>query len=230
MIVQSETIQNPSISATQLTTQLVNSLPATILSPSQAAAILSAVSSSVVKPPVTPTITWPAPAAITFGSALSAVQLNATANAPGVFAYSPPAGTVLPVGTGQTLSVGFVPSNTALYNPTAAATTINVNPAAANLVVTRVLTRSGGSVAVQLTISNTGAAAANNVVLVSVNVGPDVGSPLPQSLGTIAAGASAQATVTVPGSVGASGAASSLSVSGTYTGGTFTASSRITLP
>ena len=47
---------------------------------------------------------------------------------------------------------------------------------------------------------------------------------------SVAAGASAQATVTVPGSAGASGAASSLTLSGTYTGGSFSSSARITLP
>jgi hypothetical protein len=82
-----------------------------------------------------------------------------------------------------------------------------VNPATpptpANLVVTKMLTRTGGNVVVQLTIANTGGAAAANVVLPSVKVGADTATPLPQSIGTIAAGATAQATVSVPGTVGA---------------------------
>ncbi len=44
--------------------------------------------------PTTPTITWASPAGITYGTALSAAQLDATANVPGTFAYSPAAGTV----------------------------------------------------------------------------------------------------------------------------------------
>ena len=92
------------------------------------------------------------------------------------------------------------------------------------------LTRSGGNVNVQLTIANTGGTDAANVVLTSVKVGSDTAVPLPQSLGTIAAGASVQTTVSVPASVGASGAGSSLTLSGTYTGGTFSSSARITLP
>ena len=83
---------------------------------------------------------------------------------------------------------------------------------------------------VQLTIANTGGTAAANVTLTSAKVGSDVGTPLPQNIGTIAAGGSAQVTVTVPASVGASGAASSLVISGNYTGGTFSSSARITLP
>ena len=43
----------------------------------------------------TPVITWANPAAITYGTALSATQLNATASVPGTFVYSPAAGAVL---------------------------------------------------------------------------------------------------------------------------------------
>jgi len=182
---------------------------------------------------ITPTITWPTPAAITYGSALSATQLDATASVPGTFTYTPAVGTVLAAGANQTLSVSFTPNDTTDYTTTTASTMITVNPAAvtpANLVVTKVLTRSGGNVVVQLTIANTGATAATSVIVSSVKVGADVATPLPVSLGTIAAGASTVATVTVPGTVGASGASSSLVISGSYTGSTFSSSARITLP
>jgi hypothetical protein len=183
----------------------------------------------------TPTITWNGPAAITFGSALSATQLNATAGVAGTFVYNPPAGTVLPVGTNQTLNVTFNPTDTAHFNSATASTTITVNPAStggspANLVVTRTLTRSGGNVNIQVTIANTGGTAAANVVLSSAKVGTTNATPLPQNLGTIAAGSSASVTVSVPGSVGAAGAASSITLGGTYTGGTFNSTARITLP
>ncbi len=36
-----------------------------------------------------PTVTWAAPANIVYGTALGATQLNATANTPGTFAYTP---------------------------------------------------------------------------------------------------------------------------------------------
>ncbi len=51
MVVQSRIIQNPSLSAIQLTTQLVNSLPSSILPPDQAQAIIDAVTSALVPPP-----------------------------------------------------------------------------------------------------------------------------------------------------------------------------------
>src|SRR5207253_1507960 len=56
------------------------------------------------------TITWPAPADITYGTALSATQLNATASAPGTFVYTPAAGTVLDAGS-HTLSVTLTPTD-----------------------------------------------------------------------------------------------------------------------
>jgi hypothetical protein len=74
----------------------------------------------------TPIITWSAPAAITFGTALSATQLNATASVTGTFAYTPAAGTVLGVGT-QTLSVTFTPNDTIDYNTATDTVSLTVN-------------------------------------------------------------------------------------------------------
>ena len=78
----------------------------------------------------TPTITWPTPAAITFGTSLSATQLNATANTTGTFTYTPAAGIILNAGTNQVLSVNFTPTNLANFNVVTGVTTlINVNKA-----------------------------------------------------------------------------------------------------
>jgi hypothetical protein len=74
----------------------------------------------------TPTITWSASNAITYPASLSAPQLDATANVPGTFVYTPPAGTVLRAGDGQTLSVTFTPTNPEFTTATVT-TTINVN-------------------------------------------------------------------------------------------------------
>jgi hypothetical protein len=183
-----------------------------------------------------PVITWAQPADIIFGSALGAGQLNAAANVAGTFVYSPASGTVLPVGNSQTLSVTFTPANPAGYGSASASTAINVNGSAAppsspaNLSVTRVLTRTGGNIVVQLTVSNSGGTAATGVSITSVKVGTATATPLPQSLGTIAPGSSVTATVSVPGSVGASGAASTLAITATSSAGTLNSSARITLP
>ena len=59
----------------------------------------------------TPTVTWAPPATITYGTALSGLQLSATSTDPGNFVYTPAAGAILPVGT-NTLSVTFTPTDT----------------------------------------------------------------------------------------------------------------------
>jgi hypothetical protein len=67
-----------------------------------------------------PNINWPSPASITWGTALSGTQLNATATGingsslSGSFVYSPTTGTVLEVGT-HTLTVSFAATDTANY-------------------------------------------------------------------------------------------------------------------
>jgi hypothetical protein len=81
-----------------------------------------------------PTLTWPNPADIAYGTALSGAQLNATAtygstNVPGTFTYSPTLGTVLNAGSNQTLTVTFTPSNTNSFLPVTTTAAINVTPA-----------------------------------------------------------------------------------------------------
>jgi len=74
-----------------------------------------------------PTVMWAMPAPISFGTPLSGTQLNATANVPGTFAYSPSTGTVLPVGS-NTVSVTFTPTDTVDYTTSTAQVSITVNP------------------------------------------------------------------------------------------------------
>ncbi len=83
-----------------------------------------------------PTITWPAPADVPFGTWINDTQLDAVAKDPGTglpvagtYNYTPAFGTEL-LATGlQTLSVTFTPSNLSAYSPVTASTTINVVPA-----------------------------------------------------------------------------------------------------
>jgi len=78
-----------------------------------------------------PDITWPNPSPITYGTALSATQLNASASVPGTFTYSPAEGTILNAGTNQLLTVNFTPTDIANYNPINGRTAlIKVNKAA----------------------------------------------------------------------------------------------------
>jgi len=75
-----------------------------------------------------PVLTWAAPAPISQGTPLSSVQLNATANVPGIFTYTPAAGTVLPAGT-QQLRAQFTPTDTTDYKAVSGAVTLQVNAA-----------------------------------------------------------------------------------------------------
>ncbi len=77
----------------------------------------------------TPTITWANPDDITYGTALSATQLNATASVPGTFVYTPASGTVLNAGNGQNLKVDFTPTDTTKYNTATKTVQINVQKA-----------------------------------------------------------------------------------------------------
>src|SRR5204863_510594 len=84
------------------------------------------VSITVLK--ATPTITWPPPADISYGTALGATQLNATVSGGvlGSVAYTPIAGTILNAGSNQTLSVTFTPADAANYTTTTKTVGINV--------------------------------------------------------------------------------------------------------
>ncbi len=73
----------------------------------------------------TPVITWNNPADIIYGTALDGTQLNATADVPGSFVYTPPAGTVLGYGT-HNLHVDFTPTDTTNYNNAMKDVSINV--------------------------------------------------------------------------------------------------------
>ena len=77
---------------------------------------------------LTPTITWPAPAPIGYGTALSATQLDATADVPGTFFYSPVLGAVLSAGN-QPLGVTFLPTDTSHYTTATAQVLLVINKA-----------------------------------------------------------------------------------------------------
>lgn len=72
-----------------------------------------------------PLITWTAPSAIAYGTALSATQLDATANIAGTFTYSPEAGSILTVGT-HALTATFTPSDSTKYSTASSSVTLSV--------------------------------------------------------------------------------------------------------
>jgi hypothetical protein len=77
----------------------------------------------------TPMITWATPAAITYGTALSATQLDANSGGvAGAFVYNPLAGSTPATGT-DTLSVTFTPSDTTDYTTATQTVSLTVNKA-----------------------------------------------------------------------------------------------------
>jgi len=63
----------------------------------------------------TPVITWAKPAAIHYGVNLSQTQLNASADVPGTFVYTPEINTKLDLGYNQDLKVVFTPTDAIHY-------------------------------------------------------------------------------------------------------------------
>ena len=99
----------------------------------------------------------------------------------------------------------------------------------ANVVVTATLTRMNATTVVgNISLQNIGAVTANNVMLSNAKLGATNGSPLPQAAGNLAPGATFNTTVNFTNST--PGASSTLVVGGTYTGGSFSTTKRVTIP
>jgi RHS repeat-associated protein len=89
------------------------------------------VTHSIVVNPATPVINWATPSSISYGAALSAAQLNATASyngasVPGTFEYMPASGAILNAGT-QQLLVFFTPTNSNDYTSASGSVMLVVN-------------------------------------------------------------------------------------------------------
>jgi hypothetical protein len=88
---------------------------------------------SLTVTPAATTITWKAPSAIVYGTALSSAQLNATVDGgiAGTLVYAPLEGVVLNAGTHE-LSVTFTPAS-ANYAASTKTVTLTVTPAATTI-------------------------------------------------------------------------------------------------
>lgn len=75
---------------------------------------------------IEPEIIWTNPSDISCGTTLSEYQLNASANIPGTFEYTPAIGTNLPEGANQILKVTFTPYDKKTYNTANQSVYINV--------------------------------------------------------------------------------------------------------
>jgi len=124
-----------------------------------------------------PVITWPTPATISYGTALSATQLDATASVAGSFTYAPPSGTLLNKGL-QTLTVSFNPTDTTDYLPVSASVTLQVNQASQTIVFTGLPATATYAAAGPYTLNATGGASGNPVIYGVTGPGSIIGSTL----------------------------------------------------
>ncbi len=81
---------------------------------------------SIVVNKATPQITWAAPASVAAGATLDSTELNATANIPGTFTYTPASGTLLSVSGTDTLTATFIPTDTQDYASTTSQVSLTV--------------------------------------------------------------------------------------------------------
>jgi len=93
----------------------------------------AAATATLVIGQATPTLTWADPANLSVGTPLGTAQLDAIASfdglpLPGVLTYTPPAGTVLAAGSGQTLLVSFTPADDTDFKSVTSSVPINVLP------------------------------------------------------------------------------------------------------
>ena len=114
----------------------------------------------------TPTITWPTPAPITYGTPLSTTQLDASSGGVGgTFVYTPAAGTALAVGV-QTLSVTFTPTDTTDYTNSTATVSLTVSLAAVTVGLTSTSTSipAGNPFTLTATVQSTTAGTLTGIV------------------------------------------------------------------
>ena len=99
------------------------------------------------------------------------------------------------------------------------------------LLTTATLQKLGdGTYQATIKVTNSGTGAAQNVWLTSGKLGPSFGTPSPQPLVNIPAGTFVTTTMTFPATAGNSGAGVAEIYTGTYSGGSFAAGIRATLP
>jgi hexosaminidase len=112
--------------------QLSDTGPYQVIVSNSAGSVTSSIANLTVVTQVTEVVTWSAPASISYGTAIGASQLNATATVPGTFSYSVTNGAVLGAGS-YTLSAVFTPTDTVRYTNATVTVGLTVSPAPLNV-------------------------------------------------------------------------------------------------
>ena len=150
-------------------------------------------------------------------------------------------GTGTPASAWNTVRTGQPPdADTTLLTQSAAAAAIlefayvDLNypptPGSVNLQTSMALTTTGAGYSETLTVTNKGTAVAPSVLVTAATIGATAGATLPALLGDLQPNQAASVTLTFPASAGADNTRTAERVGGTYSGGTFGATLRTTLP
>jgi len=187
---------------------------------------------AIFDPVIAPTIAWPAPRPILAGTALGSTQLDATANVPGTFVYTPPAGTKPPLGNGYKLSTAFTPTS-GDYSTVKATNTIDVLAQwGPNLGLTTSAARSDGGSEIALTIhlTNVSSQTITGFKLTRATIGNAAPIAPTPSIANISGYGSESFTLLYHGSAGASGSHQTLTLTGTCSTGALSYTVQTTLP
>jgi hypothetical protein len=137
-----------------------------------------------------PVVTWSNPEGITYGTALSGSQLNASASVNGTFSYTPVNG-IVPGAGNQTLAVIFTPSDTSNYNTANSSVMLIVSKVSQTISgVAATLSKEVGSAAYSLN-----ATASSNLTLSYASSNTSVASVAAN--GTVTVGEAGTTTLTV---------------------------------
>ncbi len=178
---------------------------------------------------LTATVTWGGnpvtSGTVTFHNGSTSLGFGAV-NSSGVATLST---TTLPVGL-DNLTASYAAQGQYSGATSSAVTESVVQPPSISLTTTAALLTVTNGYQATVTIKNTGNATANNVQITLAALGSATAS-VPVNIGSIAGnGGSAQVVLNFPSSAGSPGAGVAEKYSGTYTGGSFSASIRATLP
>jgi sugar lactone lactonase YvrE len=130
----------------------------------------------------------------------------------------------------HSVSVAYTSSNGYASASSGTSTLSVVLAPTITLTTTATLSKVTGGYQATVTITNTGSVTASNVQITAATLGAATATTLPVSVGNIASGGSAQVVIAFPATAGADHQAVVEKYSGAYTGGTFAASIRATLP
>ena len=122
------------------------------------------------------------------------------------------------------------PTRVSDHDPAVAYFTIPPIAGTVQLATTATLSKVPGGYQATVTVKNNGTGAGQNVQLTGATLGSANGTPIPQTLGDIAPGGGTVVTTVTYATTAASGSAVVERFTGSFTGGTFSGSLRVTLP